>query len=220
MQDGLFRNCSLPSKWQKACKTLLNSAASDEERLPAILSALKADCKLSSDLYSRNRKSIIGINGTQTSLNFIGDKRKVMPYSDGLDSRATWDITQPEKLLAITIRLSPPTAKNVLQNNRVIVRSWIDVEVCVGGGKYSETSYRTRSFLFFTICAVVARRFDIDTILVPETGQGVIGAAMIPWGNDHGYYGSHPLFTHYLQEFLSHIFENQSPFIQQPNATK
>jgi hypothetical protein len=52
MLDGLFRNCSLPIKWQKACKTLLNSAASDEERLAAILSALKEDCKLSPDLIS------------------------------------------------------------------------------------------------------------------------------------------------------------------------
>ena len=47
MHDGLFRNCNLPIKWQKALKTLLNPAASDEERLSAILSALKADCKLS-----------------------------------------------------------------------------------------------------------------------------------------------------------------------------
>ena len=52
MHDGLFRNCSLPIKWQKACKTLLNLAASDEERLAAILSALKADCKLSPDLIN------------------------------------------------------------------------------------------------------------------------------------------------------------------------
>ena len=192
---------------------------------PIVMHALKNCLELATrdswqfEFYPRNKKSIIGVDGGQASLPFI-DAKKAMPYSDGLDSRATWDIIQPEKLLAITIRLSPATAKTVLKNNRDIVRSWIDVMVCVGGGNHSETSYRTRSLLFFTICAVVARRFDIDTILAPETGQGAIGAAMIPWGNDYGYYGSHPLFTRYLQTFLSHVFENESPKFEHPNVWK
>ena len=50
MHDGLFRNCDLPKHWQKACKTLLNPAATDDERCAAIMSALKTDCKLSPGL--------------------------------------------------------------------------------------------------------------------------------------------------------------------------
>jgi hypothetical protein len=50
MIDGLFRNCGLPNHWQKVCKTLLNSAATDDARVTAALSALKADCKLPSGL--------------------------------------------------------------------------------------------------------------------------------------------------------------------------
>ena len=166
------------------------------------------------EFYRRPHDCIIGAN-SQGSLPFI-EADVAMPYSEGLDSRAAWGLMEASKTLAITIRSGPHTKFRVLESNREIVKSWIGVKLCINRKDHPEMSFRTRTFLFFSICALLAKRFRIQKIAVPETGQGAIGSAMISWGNDHSYYGAHPLFTHYLDRFLSEVYREGAPRFSHP----
>lgn len=180
-----------------------------------VLSALKTCLELLTrdawdfEFYQRRHNSLLGQTG-QCGIPMI-KADAAMPYSDGLDSMATWAIC-PTRPLAVTIGYTGQIKQNVVKNNRPILNAWIDVNICVNGGHHPEATYRTRSFMFFSICAILANKFGINEVIIPETGQGAIGAAMIQWGHDYSYYGAHPLFTFHLHRLLSLLFKNIPKF--------
>jgi 7-cyano-7-deazaguanine synthase in queuosine biosynthesis len=165
--------------------------------------------------YQRPHASIS--KSSQTGLPFL-DANAVIPYSGGLDSKATFALAEGKSSpLAVTVLHGSKSKSQSLKDDQGIQNSWIGIELRVNHGRCRETSYRTRSFLFLVLCAVVARKFEITQILIPETGQGAIGSAIIPWGYDHSQYGSHPLFTQHLREFLRQLWGAKAPNFEHPN---
>lgn len=145
----------------------------------------------------------------------------IIPYSGGLDSKATLAISKAKSgllpPLAVTVLHASKSMGQALSSDHDLPHSWIGIDLKVGHGTHQETSYRTRSFLFLAICAVAARALGIGRVLVPETGQGSIGSVLVRWGREHPQYGSHPLFTRYLREFLRQLFGPEVPSFEHPN---
>jgi hypothetical protein len=207
--------------WRRTILTRIPVKNPDRWSQPALLHALSRYLELlTGDAWSFEFYPRVKNFNTSNSVDMFPVKStQAIPYSDGLDSKTTWDLYSDNKPLAVTI--CHRSTHRVTDNDKNISNSWIGVKVCVDGNNFHlETSYRTRSFLYFALCAIVAKQHGIQEILIPETGQAAIGAVLTPWGNDYSYYGSHPLATKYLYDFLWQLFGNETPIFKHPNIWK
>lgn len=69
-----------------------------------------------------------------------------------------------------------------------------------------EASARSRGFKFALISGIAAYLADADTIILPESGQGAIGPALMTVGHAYSDYRNHPLFTSRMARFLKALF--------------
>ncbi len=127
----------------------------------------------------------------------------VIPYSNGLDSRAVAGLMEKKKGDRIVrVRLGTKVQKREgLRNERYPFTS---VPYKVGSGL--ESSARTRGFKFALVSAVAARLAGAGEVIVPESGQGALGPALVCVGQGYPDYRSHPLFTNRMQKFLQALF--------------
>jgi hypothetical protein len=79
--------------------------------------------------------------------------------------------------------------------------------------RHREASSRSRGFKFAMISGIAAYLTNAEEIIVPESGQGAIGPALVTV--DHGYrdYRNHPLFTHRMERFLIALLGKPVRFI-------
>jgi 7-cyano-7-deazaguanine synthase in queuosine biosynthesis len=211
-------------EWHRNFVLRLPVKCPDKWSNPETSNAL-SDClnRLTGDLWRfefyQGLKPLFSIKA-QTGLSFV-NADAIIPYSGGLDSKATLAISKAKSdvctPLAVTILHASKSKGQALSSDHDLPYYWIGADIKVGQGNHQETSYRARSFLFLIICSVVARALGVSRILVPETGQGSIGSVLVRWGHEHPQYGSHPLFTKYLREFLRRLFGSEIPEFEHPN---
>jgi hypothetical protein len=134
----------------------------------------------------------------QGQFKLSGNASAVIPFSDGLDSRAVAGLTARRlggKL--IRIRLGQTLAR---------VRepfTAVPYKVLSGDRNFVESSARSRGFKFALIAGVAAYFAKAGDIIVPESGQGALGPALLPVGQAYEDYRSHPLFTNRMEHFLT-----------------
>lgn len=140
-----------------------------------------------------------------------------VPYSDGLDSLAM-------RTLLEVVGRSPPLCVTVITQlgigSRIraagIPQAWAWSAFAPGSGKHAEPSFRSRSFLFLAVTAVMARLRGMRRILVPETGQGAIGAALTPIDEPPAV-GAHPRFTQEMTRLFELLWPDGAPRVGHPN---
>src|SRR5689334_18321898 len=76
-----------------------------------------------------------------------------------------------------------------------------------------ESSARSRGFKFSMISSIAAYLADADEIIVPESGQGAIGPALINVGHAYPDYRSHPLFTLRMERFIQALLGKRIRFV-------
>lgn len=126
----------------------------------------------------------------------------VIPFSDGLDSRAVAGLMardMGDKL--VRVRMG---TKNY--NGRIPGRqpfASVPYEVNAGAKKFVESSARSRGFKFALISGLAAYLAKAGQIIVPESGQGALGPAMVTVGQAYEDYRNHPFFTAKMEKFLN-----------------
>ncbi|MBY0562429.1 7-cyano-7-deazaguanine synthase [Hyphomicrobium sp.] len=127
----------------------------------------------------------------------------VMPYSDGLDSRAV--ATLLERSLdgqLIRVRLGP-----VNDSDPTTRRQFAKVPYSVKPiGKAAESSGRSRAFKFTALAGIAARLSGASRIVMSESMQGALGPALVPVAHAYEDYRNHPLFTDRMAAFLCVLF--------------
>lgn len=152
----------------------------------------------------------------------LSDHCAVVPYSGGLDSLATFRVLNTSNgpgPLAVPLAHRAGILSQI-GDDRLVVRSFATARLRLGAGKHAETTFRTRSFLFLTLAAVAARLRGVGTVVVPETGQGAVGAWMTAIGDEPPACGSHPYFTRRFQVVLDTLWPQEAPRIKHPNLWK
>lgn len=138
----------------------------------------------------------------------------VMPYSDGLDSRAVAGIMSKElgnKL--IRVRLGSK-GQNVRSKSRYRDPfTAIPYEVKPGIRNSVESSVRSRGFKFALISGLAAYLAKADQIIVSESGQGSLGPALVTVGQAYEDYRTHPLFTRRMERFLAALLNHRVQFL-------
>lgn len=129
------------------------------------------------------------------SLELPANAKAIMPYSDGLDSRAVHALIA--KALGgsalVRVRLGSVGVDDPLRERRRAAFTLVPYKVRVPARK--ESSARSRGFKFAVVTGVAAQIANVERIVVTESGQGAFGPMMAVSGQIYPDYRVHPLFT-------------------------
>lgn len=149
----------------------------------------------------RSRKKPAGFLKRKRVLPLAPARPIVLPSSHGLDSFANSLLLKKEfSNLEIVRVVTKNTSMGVSPNLRPILELQLPVYVRTKGG---ESSYRTRSFLFYAIAGIASAMLKARSTSIPENGQGSFGPSLVVDGNEWPYRGSHPGFTLKLGRLLT-----------------
>jgi hypothetical protein len=144
--------------------------------------------------FVRRRHDVVEVGPRKLDLS-IPDKI-IMPYSDGLDSRAVAAlVAAKEKGGLVRVRLGTKGAdtKGTPRKQRRFTAVPFDVKL--GKRQRVESSARSRGFKFAMITGIAAQLAKVDRIVVTESGQGALGPIIASSGQIYPDYRVHPAFT-------------------------
>jgi 7-cyano-7-deazaguanine synthase in queuosine biosynthesis len=126
----------------------------------------------------------------------------VIAYSDGMDSRAVAGIasqTLGDRL--VRVRVGWKASSQPLSNGKLqpFARVPYKFKIKIRNG---DTTVRSRGFKFALISGLAAYLADAKEIIIPESGQGAIGPALVTVSHTYPDYRCHPLFTTRMARFL------------------
>jgi hypothetical protein len=128
----------------------------------------------------------------------------VIPFSDGLDSRAVAGLVAREigdKLVRIRLGSKPYRGPTPTRAKHPFTS--IPYSVRPSERRFVESSGRSRGFKFALISGLAAYLAKAHRVIVPESGQGALGPALVTVGQAYEDYRSHPLFTERMERFLA-----------------
>lgn len=148
----------------------------------------------------------------QKDLRLGVETKAVLAYSDGLDSRAVAGI-QGQKLgeTLVRVRVGSKSWDRAERNGAPEPFAKVPYDVrCDMPNR--ESSARSRGFKFALISIIAAHLSDAEEIIVPESGQGAIGPALLNVGHAYPDYRNHPLFTSRMERLARALFRKQIKF--------
>lgn len=147
----------------------------------------------------------------QSSFELSSNAQAVIPFSDGLDSRAVAGLMQRSmKDGLVRVRLASRLQESEGLQGRQLAFTNIPYKVC---GDFVESSARSRGFKFALISGIAAYLAGAKQVIVPESGQGALGPSLVPVGQTYDDYRSHPAFTKKMERFLRALFEVDVEFV-------
>jgi 7-cyano-7-deazaguanine synthase in queuosine biosynthesis len=120
----------------------------------------------------------------------------VIPFSDGLDSRAVGALMAKKYgTRLVCVRLGSKTKDQPKDlSGRKQPFTAVPYEVKSGDSRFVESSARSRGFKFAILSAAAAYFAKARKVIVPESGQGALGPTLVPVGQAYEDYRNHPLF--------------------------
>lgn len=146
----------------------------------------------------------------QDPLSLPSGTEAVIAFSDGLDSRCVAGLMR--RALGdgiVRVRLgSASSSRSLGKGDR---QAFAGVPYSVKIKRPPEASARSRGFKFALLSGVAAYLCEAPAIIVPESGQGALGPALVPSGA-YPDYRNHPAFTARMQKFLVALFGHNVRF--------
>ncbi|MDZ7840383.1 MAG: ATPase [Gammaproteobacteria bacterium] len=142
----------------------------------------------------------------QGNLRMPGGPCAVIPYSEGLDSRAVAGLAALDQSReVIRVRLGSKRLNGCGDKRQPFAA----VPYSVGldnKARSVESSGRSRGFKFALLSGIAAVLSGADKVIVPESGQGALGPVLVPAGQAYEDYRNHPLFTDRMEKFIYALF--------------
>lgn len=139
--------------------------------------------------------------------------KAILAFSDGMDSRAVAGLVGAnlgERL--VRVRVGTKTADRPREKGKR--EPFIAVPYDVSSNMPNrETSARTRGFKFATISGIAAYLTDAAEIVIPESGQGAIGPALLTVGHAYPDFRNHPRFTRLMKRFLKALLGKDVSYV-------
>ncbi len=137
----------------------------------------------------------------QRALPFDNNKQFVIAYSDGLDSRSVSGLYSIGNT-AIRVRVTKNRARNKPDEAPFDL-----IPFSIKVPSSPESSVRSRGFKFASVTAIAAQISKVTKIIVPESGQGALGPALLPLHNIYADYRNHPTFFRKMERFIKAAFQ-------------
>jgi 7-cyano-7-deazaguanine synthase in queuosine biosynthesis len=149
----------------------------------------------------------------QGQFDLPGKLTAVIPFSDGMDSRCVAGLLGKEMGDSlIRVRLGSKTSDGKALSRRRQPFTSIPYHVCADRRRFAESTARSRGFKFALISGLAAYLTKAGQVIVPESGQGALGPALITVGQAYEDYRSHPLFTERMEKFLDALLNHRVRF--------
>lgn len=150
----------------------------------------------------------------QSQFDFPHHADSVVPYSDGLDSKAVTGIlskTRPTDTM-VRVRVGASRIKKPKIGERA--KPFENVPFRVGRimNGNGESSGRSRGFKFAVLSGLAAHLVGAKSVIVPESGQGAIGPTLANVGQSYFDRRSHPKFTKMVSSFLEALLDDKITF--------
>jgi 7-cyano-7-deazaguanine synthase in queuosine biosynthesis len=148
----------------------------------------------------------------QEFLPFPRPTEAVIAYSDGMDSRAVAGIeskTRGDKLVRVRVGAKASSKPVVNGQLQPFARVPYKFKKSLGNG---ETTARSRGFKFALISGLAAYLANANEIVIPESGQGAIGPALVTVSHAYPDYRNHPRFTAQMAVFLRALLGKEFMF--------
>ncbi|QCO03686.1 7-cyano-7-deazaguanine synthase [Azospirillum argentinense] len=133
----------------------------------------------------------------------------VIPFSDGLDSRAVaglMALKMGDRL--IRVRLGSKTYDGQAQAGKRQPFTSVPYSISPSERRFQESSARSRGFKFTLISGLAAYLVQAGRVVMPESGQGALGPVLVPIGQAYEDYRNHPLFTDRMERFLAALLDH------------
>ena len=144
----------------------------------------------------------------QDSLPFEPEVRRVIAYSNGLDSRAVAGIEDhrnPKSLLRVRVGSGGRRSK---ANGQPIPFTSVPYRIRMDQRR-RESSGRSRGFRYAMFGGIAAYLINSNEVVIPESGQGVFGPALTQTLQSYPDYRNHPLSTERISVFLKALLEHE-----------
>lgn len=146
---------------------------------------------------------------TQATLALPSGAKAIVPFSDGMDSRAVAALSSIRLGSSIIrVRLGSKKHDQPRKDGRLQPFANIPYKVKSSERSFGESSNRSRGFKFSMISGIAAYLSNVDTIIVPESGQGALGPPLIPVVQAYPDYRNHPRFTERMTDFLAALLNH------------
>lgn len=151
--------------------------------------------------FTKRRHPVVRI--TPRRLDLDTPDKVIMPYSDGLDSRAVAAIVEEqEKGGLVRVRLGSKGVDSAKVPRRKRRFATVPFDVKLGKRQRVESSARSRGFKFAVITGIAAQLAAVDRIVVTESGQGALGPILASSGQSYPDYRVHPAFTRRIERLF------------------
>lgn len=149
---------------------------------------------------TRNRPAVAV---RQQSLELGASAKVVMPYSDGLDSRAVAALVATEEGGGLVrVRLGAKGSDLSPRSQRRRPFTVVPYEVRVPRSDRRESSARSRGFKFAVVTGIAAYLADVSRIVVTESGQGALGPVLTVTGHAYPDYRVHPALSRKMERLF------------------
>lgn len=141
----------------------------------------------------------------QGILGLTSGARIIMPYSDGLDSRAVHALVAAQEGASGLVRVRLGSG-GVDEPRRSRKRApFAVVPYRIKRPRRGETSARSRGFKFAAVTGIAALLAGVQRIVVTESGQGSFGPMLAVSGQTYPDYRVHPTFSQRMERLLHAI---------------
>lgn len=142
------------------------------------------------------------------------DIEAVIPFSEGLDSRAVAGLMHKEMGdRLIRVRLGTKRFDSAAVPGAKQPFTSVPYKVRQVSATFVESSARSRGFKFAMASSLAAYLVKADRIIVTESGQGALGPALVPVGQTYEDYRNHPLFTDRMEKLLAALYGPPCRFV-------
>ncbi len=158
--------------------------------------------------YQRKKEEI---RPQQENLSFPQNAHSIVAYSDGMDSKCVGIISN-ESLGEKLIRIRVGTKKDDKPKDKKEPFTALPYKVKTHILN-NESSVRSRGFRFAAVSAVAAYLVNAKEIIIPESGQGALGPALLRVGHIYADYRNHPAFTNRMEKFIKQLFDYDLKYV-------
>ncbi|QDC37276.1 7-cyano-7-deazaguanine synthase [Sphingobium fuliginis] len=140
----------------------------------------------------------------QGTLGFDVRDRIIVPYSDGIDSRAVSALVEEaEGGGLVRVRLGTKGADRRSRDPRERRFMSVPYHVRLDSRQRVESTARSRGFKFAVITGIAACLANVGRIIVTESGQGALGPILATLGQAYPDYRVHPAFTRCIEKLFA-----------------
>lgn len=150
----------------------------------------------------------------QQAMDFQHKADMIIPYSDGLDSRAIAGIFEKKQPYSRIkrVRIGPNRIKKPKPGETIKLFENVPFSVKKVIRGNGEASGRSRGFKFGVLAGLAAYLIGAPKVIVPESGQGALGPALVNVGQSHHDRRTHPQYTQLMSDFLGALFGTRVHF--------